>query len=180
MMQLPTYFAAAQAAEQDSIFGALGIDWRLLILQIVAFAILVWLLGKFVYPHLINAIDKREQMINDSVKAAHEAEENAEKTQAEIEKLFAEARSESSAIVATAQQEAAALVKEAEDRSKKRADQIIADARQQLDQDVMKARKALRQETADLVALATEKIVREKVDSKKDQELIAAAIKESA
>lgn len=178
-MQLHTYFAATETAEQDSLLGALGIDLRLLILQIVAFAVLVWVLGKFVYPHLIKAIDKREQAIADSVKAAHEAEENAEKTQADIEKLFAEARAESTAIVTTAHQEAANMVKDAEDRAKKRAEQIVADARQQLDQDILKARKSLREETTELVALATEKIIREKVDSKKDRELIAAAIKES-
>lgn len=178
-MHLPLHFAATEAAEEVSLFGALGIDWRMLVLQIVAFAILVWILGKFVYPHLISAIDKREQSIADSVAAATEAEENAEKTQAEIEKLFAAARSETSEILESAQKEAAQLVKDAEDKAKQRAEQIVTDARTQLDVDIAKARKLLRSEATELVALATEKIIREKLDAKRDAELIETALEEA-
>jgi len=172
-------FASETADESSGILSALGVDVKLLILQVVAFLVLVWVLGKFVYPHLISAIDKREQAIADSVKAATEAEATAEKRQGEIEKLFAEARAEASSIVDTAHKEAANMVKDAEDKAKKRADQIVADARAQLDQDVLKARKALRTEATELVALATEKIIREKVDAKKDAALIADALKEN-
>lgn len=179
MMQLTPYFAATEAAEEASLFGALGIDWRMLVLQVVAFGILVWFLGKFVYPHLISAIDKREKTIADSMAAANQAEERAEQTQAEIEELFRTARTESESIVATAHKEAAAMVKDAEDKAKKRADQIVTDARAQLDQDIVKARKALRAETTELVALATEKIVREKIDAKRDAKLIETALKEA-
>lgn len=181
MMHMTHYFAAAEAeaAGNDSLFGALGIDWRMLVLQIVAFGVLVWVLGKFVYPHLIKAIDNREKAIADSVKAANEAEANAEKTQAEIEKLFGEARAEAASIVDTAHKEATNMVKDAEDKAKKRAEQIVADARAQLDQDILKARKALRDEATELVALATEKVVREKVDAKRDAALIAGALEEA-
>lgn len=176
MTQFIQILATETTGEEKSLFGALGIDWRQLVLQLIAFAFLVWILGKFVYPHLIKAIDSREQSIEDSVKAATEAESNAEKTQAQIEKLFSEARAEAAGVVDTAHREAAEMVKEAEERSKKRADQIVADARAQLDQDVLKARKTLRNEATELVALATEKIIREKVDTKRDAALIASAV----
>lgn len=169
-------FASEAAAEEDSLFGALGIDWRMLILQIIAFGIMVWVLGKFVYPHLIKAIDDREAAIKDSVTAAENAEANATKTQAEIEKLFKEARKDAASVIDTAHREAAIMVKEAEDKAKLRADQIVKDARAQLDQDILKARKALRTEATELVALATEKIIRQKVDAKSDATLIADAL----
>ena len=180
MTHLLLTFASEAAAEPEkSLFGALGIDWRMLLLQIVAFGIMVWVLGKFVYPHLIKAIDAREAAINESVKAAADAEANAEKTQAEIEKLFKKARAEAAEIVETAHKEAATMVKDAEDKAKVRAEQIVKDARTQLDQDVIAARKALRSEATELVALATEKIVRQKVDSSRDAQLIASAIKDT-
>jgi len=176
---LQIFAATEEAAGNDSLFGALGIDWRTLVLQVIAFGILVWILGKFVYPHLIGAIDRREKAIEESVAAANEAEAKAEETQKEVEKLFKDARAESAAIVDTAHKEAANMVKEAEDKAKKRADQIVQDARAQLDQDILKARAELRNETTELVALATEKIVREKVDPKKDKSLIETALKEA-
>ncbi len=169
--------ASTGAEKNDTLMGALGIDTRLLILQIIAFGILLWVLRKFVYPYLVAAIDKREQAIEESVAAAHEAEAKAEETQKEVEKLFKQARKESTEIVETAHKEAASMVKEAEDKAKRRAEQIITDARAQLDQDIIKARTTLRNETTELVALATEKIIREKVDTKRDKALIDAAIK---
>lgn len=176
---LQIFAATEEVVKDDSLFGALGIDWRTLVLQIIAFSILVWILGKFVYPKLIESIDKREKAIEESVAAANEAEAKAEETQKEVEKLFKQARQESTEIVDTAHKEAANMVKEAEDRAKKRAEQIVVDARAQLDQDILKARTTLRNETTELVALATEKIVREKVDPKRDKTLIETAIKEA-
>jgi F-type H+-transporting ATPase subunit b len=182
MQQFITNFGATteHAAEEAGLFEALGIDWRLLILQVIAFAVLVWFLGKFVYPVLIRALDKREAAIEESLVAAKEAETKAEQSEAEVEKLLKQARKEATEIVDLAHKEAQQQVKEAEDRAKSRGDQIIADAREQLDRDVTKAREALRSDVAGLVALATEKVVREKVDASKDKSLIDAAIKEAA
>ncbi len=181
MVHITHYFAApeVQAEESKNLFAALGIDWRLLVLQLLAFAVLVWLLSKYVYPHLIGAIEKREKAIEESVAAAQAAEANAEKTQAEIDKLFSKARGDAAGIVETAHKEASAMVAEAEQKAKQRADQIVKDARAQLEQDIIKARKQLREETAELVAVATEKIVREKLDDRRDKELITAALQEA-
>jgi F0F1-type ATP synthase membrane subunit b/b' len=53
-------------------------------------------------------------------------------------------------------------------------------AKAQLDRDVEAARTMLRDETASLVALATEKVVSQKVDNAADKKIISKAIKESA
>ncbi len=172
-------FAATESTEDGDILGALGIDWRTLILQVVAFVILVWLLGKFVYPILVRAIDKREKAIADSVAAANQAEARAEETQAEIEKLFEEARRDSAELVEAAHKESAQMVKEAEDKAALRRKQIVADGQAQLDVAVAKAREQLRKDTINLVAEATEKIIGEKVDAAKDAQLIERSLKES-
>lgn len=194
MLQLTTLFASTEsvaettqeatdavhtAVEEQSLFGALGIDWRMLLLQIIAFVVLLWILNKFVYPHLLKAIDDREKAISESVAAAENAEKEAEKTQDKIDALFKEARTESALILDSAQKEASSLIKDAEDRAKKRSEQIVSDAKSQIDRDIEKARQQLRDETVELVALATEKIVRKKVDAEHDASLISGAIKEA-
>lgn len=175
------FVAAVPAPEGGGIFGALGIDWRLLLLQVLAFGILVWLLGKFVYPPLVRAIDKREQKIAESISAANEAEARAEQTQKEVSALLAQAREDADDILARSHSEATAQVAEAEEKARARAEQIVKDAHAQLEADVAKARAALKKDTAELVALATERVLHEKVDSKRDAELIDRALsKESA
>ena len=173
-------FATTETGSEAGLFGALGIDWRILIVQIIAFLVFVWLVGKFIFPFLIKFIDAREAAITASIAAANEAEAKAEQSQADIEKLLKEARADAAAVIDVAHKEAAQMVKDAEDKAKKRGDQIIADSRAQLAIDIRKAQEALRRETTELVALATEKIIREKIDAKKDQQLIETAIKEAA
>jgi F-type H+-transporting ATPase subunit b len=179
MTQLLQTFAAAEAEKSNSLFGALGIDVRLLVLQLLAFAILVWILSKYVYPKLVEAIDARENAIADSIAAAQKAEAKAEDAQKEIDELLAQAKKDAAGIVDAAHKESVAMVQDAESKAKSRAEQIVKEAHNQLEQDIVAARAQLKAEAADLVALATEKIVKEKVDNKADKALIATALKEA-
>ena len=71
--------AASKAGESEAsagLFGALGLDLRLLIIQALAFLVLVAILGKFVYPALVKAIDDRREAIETGLrdaKSSHEA-----------------------------------------------------------------------------------------------------------
>jgi F-type H+-transporting ATPase subunit b len=179
MAQLLQTFASAEAEKSDSLFGALGIDLRLLVLQLVAFGILVWLLNKYVYPKLVEAIDTRENAIAESVAAAQKAEAKAESAEQEIEALLKQAKKDAAGIVDAAHKESVAMVQEAEAKAKGRAEQIVKEAHNQLEQDIVAARAQLKAETADLVALATGKIIKEKVDAKQDKVLITNALKEA-
>ena len=178
-MDYLTRFAATEAAGGD-IFSTLGIDWRLLVLQIVAFLILVWALGKFVYPWLMKSVDERQDAIEASAKAAEAAEKNAVEAQEKIAKMLKDARVEAKDIVATAKDEATAMIAESESKAKSRADKIVKDAHDQLEKDVIAARKALHNDTIELVALATEKIVGKSVSDTVDKKIITAAVKEQA
>lgn len=166
------------AEESQSLFTALGIDLTLLIEQTLAFLILMFLLGKFVYPALMKAVDSRREAIEATMKEAKDAEEALAAAETKVADMLAEARKEADEILARTQQESTTLVADAEDKAKTRAEQIVADARQQLSVDVAKAREALKKDTVELVALATERVVGEKLDPSKDSSLIQKALAE--
>jgi F-type H+-transporting ATPase subunit b len=178
-VNLLTTFAATEEATKSDIFTALGIDWRLLILQIVAFLILVALLGKFVYPLLMKSVDERQKNIEEAAKAAKHAQESAAESQAETAELLAQARKEASEIVATAKLEASTIASNSEEKARTTAEKIVADAHDRIEKDIDKARRELHDETLDLIALATEKIIHQKLDTKADEALIASALKEA-
>ncbi len=170
----------AEAAEpKGDVFSALGIDWRLLILQTVAFLILVWLLGKFVYPWLMKSVDERQHNIEEAAQAAKKAQQNAAESESETAELLATARKEAAEIVATAKLEASEISSASEQRAKSTAEKIVADAHSQISKDIDKAKRELHDETLELIALATEKIVRKKLDKKSDEALIVDALKEA-
>jgi len=179
-MQHPlTQFATTETAKKQDIFSSLGIDWMLLLFQLVAFLILIVLLKKFVYPFLVKAVDERQEKVEAGIKAAQEAEIKAIAAQEQVEKLLVKARKEASDIIEIAKTEAAASIKTAEDKAKNRAQRITDQAHEQIEQDVVTARMMLRQDTADLIALATEKVTNNTLDKKIDTRVIEAALKES-
>lgn len=171
--------AEAHTADNGDIFVALGIDWRLLILQIVAFIILVFLLGKFVYPLLMKSVDKRQADIEAAAKAAKEAQTAAADTQEETARLMDEAKKQAADIVATAKLEAAELSSASEEKARATAEQIVANAHAQLQKDIEAAKRELHNETLQLVALTTEKVVRGTHTKKADEALIAELLKEA-
>lgn len=167
---------AEAATSNPNLFQALGIDGKLLIEQAVAFLILVGILGKFVYPALTKSIDDRRKAIEAGQENAKKAQELLEETETKVGKMLKEARSDADDLLKRAQAEAAGIVGDAEDKAKVRAEQIVKDAHKQLDADVAKARQVLKRDTVQLVAQATEQIIHEKVDSRKDTELIDRAL----
>lgn len=177
---MDSLIVASETAASPGLLEALGINGKLLLEQGLAFLILVAVLAKFVYPALIKAIDNRRDQIEAGMKEAKEAGEALERAEAKVADMLAEARKEADGIIARSQKEAAAQVAEAEEKAKARADQIIKEARAQLDTDVAKARQTLKKDTIELVALATEKVVKEKLDPKKDAVLITEALQEKA
>lgn len=177
-MNILTHMAAAEASS-GNIFEALGIDWKMLVFQIIGFVVLVWLLGKFVYPILLKSVDARQAEIEASTKAATAAEEKAAKAEADIAKLMKQARKDATDIVSTAREEANAALEAADGKAKARADAIVASAHDEIQKDVIAAKKALHNETIDLVAAATEKVVGKTVSAKVDDSIIASAVKEA-
>lgn len=173
-----TTFANTEAAETD-ILSALGIDWKLLVMQLVAFLLLVWALNKWVFPVFFKIVDKRQAQIDESNRAAVEASKHAEAAQAETEKLLKKARQEAKDIVATAREEAVSLVSDAETKGKQQAEYLVRDARDQLAKEVEAAKKALHNEAVDLVVAATGKVLEGAVDARVDKSVVARALKEA-
>lgn len=180
MLGAITTFANTEASGSGGdILKTLGIDWKLLILQTIAFLLLLFLLTKFVFPVLGAMLEKREKDIEESVRAAHEAEKNAVEAKEQTAKLMKQARKDADEVVASAKAEAADMVSKAEKKSRERADQIMADAESEITKSVASAQKTLREETLGLVAEATEKVVGRVVDRQVDKKVVAEAVKEA-
>lgn len=180
-MNYINYLAETAATSEPSgdVFSALGIDWRLLILQIIAFLILVVLLGKFVYPWLMKQVDERQSSIEAAAKAATEAQASAAESQEQVEALLVEARTQAAEIVDTAKLEATQMLSESEQKARSSAEKIVNEAQANIEKSIEVAKRELHDETLELIVLATEKIIHTKLDKKADAALIASALKES-
>ena len=109
---------ASSGQSSPGLLQALGIDGKLLVEQAIAFLILVFILGKFVYPALVKAIDARRDQIEAGMQEAKEAAEALEKAEAKVADMLADARKEADEIIARSHQEATAMVADAEEKAK--------------------------------------------------------------
>lgn len=163
-----------------NIFTSLGINWQTMIFQLIAFAVLIFLLAKFAYPPILAMLDRREKMIEESVANAKKMNEQSRHLDEEIDHKLADATARAQEIVSVAREQSQQIVLDGEEAANKRAEAIVAAAHNQLEQDVEAARKTLRADTVQLVAKATAQILHEKVTSAADQRLIREIVAEHA
>ena len=168
------------AEASGNILSSLGIEWQMLIFQTIGFALVVFLLGKFVFPTFMKQIDERQEKIEAGLKAAHEAEKNAASADAKIEEKLKEAREQAKEIVATAKNEAAQMLEKADERSKAKAETTLEEARAEINREVLAAKQVLHNETLELVALATERVIGKTHSKAADKAVISDSLKEVA
>ena len=172
---------ASEAVTKETAGGiaALGLNLQGFVFQLISFTIILLLLRKFVYSKFIDTLEARRQAVVESLDNAKEAARELESTGEKTAEILENAKKEANEIVALARTEAAKAVSESEEKAKKRADHLIEQAESRLKQDIETAREELRKEMLHLVTDATEKVLRQKVDTASDKQLIERAIKEA-
>lgn len=159
--------------------GALGVNLKSLILQIATFILVFLLLKKFALDKIVKTLDERKQTIDQGVELGQKLAEEKQRLDTEVEKVLQKAREQADKIIEGGRTEVAALLKAAEESATKKANNIINEAQAHITEEIARARKQLERETVELVAEATEAVIDEKLDLKKDQSLIEKALQEA-
>lgn len=153
-----------------------GIDWRLLALQIVNFGLLLFVLHRFLFKPIVGMLEKRREMIASSVVRAKETEERAHAAAEEKAKILLEARQNANAILTDAAERGKVHADAILAKAGEEAQQILVRARAESEKELARALHEARQKSAILVVQATEKILKAKLDSAKDMEMVRDAI----
>lgn len=152
--------------------GTLGLNWKLFLAQLVNFGIVLVILWKWVFKPLSGALEQRRQRIGLSVKQAEEIEKRLAEFRAWQEQETQKARREAETILQKATTSAEQSKQEMVLQAKAEAEKILAKTKQAIEAEKEQLLVEVRSELAELTALATEKILRAKLDEKKDKELI--------
>ncbi|MBA2279580.1 F0F1 ATP synthase subunit B [Candidatus Saccharibacteria bacterium] len=174
---LPVYFAATETAEHASEGLPLGLSPQAFMIQLITFILIFFLLKRFAFEPIVKMLDKRHKVIEAGVKHGLEMEKEREKLEQETAKIVREARHDADAIISDAQKEGREMVREAEKTAHKKTENMLTDAEARINEEAEQARRKLEREIVGLVSEATEAVVEEKVDAKKDAALIDRAIK---
>ena len=176
MITLVTQFGAEQSGASG--IGALGIDGKALIIQLITFGLAFIVRKKWAFEPIVKVMDERKQTIESGVALGEKMKQDQAKLEAKIADELAKARSEADGIVAAAKDTSRDTIREAEAKAADKAAGILKEADERIKSDTARARKKLESELVGLISDATEAIIGEKVDAKKDAQLIDKALKE--
>lgn len=148
-------------------------DTGLLIFQVVAFLILLFVLGKFAWRPILNGLKEREQTIESALLSAEQAKNEMQALKADNEKLLAEARAERDHMLKEAIATATAIKEEAKEETSKITAKMIEDAKATIENEKKAALADVKTQVATLSLEITEKLLRKQLaDQKAQKELI--------
>lgn len=176
MYNILTNFAAESSSTSG--IGALGIDGKALIIQLVTFLLAFLVLKKWAFGPIIKMMEQRHETIENGVNLGEQMKKDQAALEAKVADELAKARTEADGIIAAANETSRETVRESETKAQDKAAGILKAADERIKTDTARARKKLEGELVGLISDATEAIIGEKVDAKKDAVLIEKALKE--
>jgi len=163
-------------AESGGGIAALGVDVKALILQIATFVIVFLLLKKFALTKIVETLEKRRETIDDGVKLGLEMQKAKAELETSVAQVMKQARQQADKIIAAGHQDANELIKAAETAAARKTDALLVDANAKIEEDMARARKKLERDMLELVSEATEAVIGEKLDERKDSAIIERAL----
>ena len=143
-----------------------------LIVQGLAFFAVAWLVMKFGWPHIIAAIEERQQKIAEGLAAADRSQKDLAQTHDKVNEALKEARVKANEIIEQAHQRANSIVDQA------KTDAVVEATRQKAlaDADILasanRAREDLRKQVSLLAVSGAEKLLRREIDANAHKALL--------
>ncbi len=171
-----------QAAEtheaSGGILGTLGIDLKLFIAQLVNFAIVLLVFWKWVLPPLTKALSDRQTKIESALKNATYMEDEKQKFEDWKKKEIQKVRTEAEKVMKMSSDTAEKIRQETVTEAQAQASKLIEQSKSAIEFEKKKMLQEVKASVAELVTSATEKVIRAKLDTKKDHELVSNSVKE--
>ncbi|MBI2474750.1 MAG: F0F1 ATP synthase subunit B [Candidatus Taylorbacteria bacterium] len=158
------------------LFSQLGIDWKLLLAQIINFAILAAVLTKFLYKPIIKTLNDRKNRAADDLAKSQELEAKLKEADRAKDEIMASARHESEKLIKQTEKSAIELKDRLTSEASGEADKIREEAKKQIAIDREKTMQELKHELGSLVALSLEKALGDVADKNMQSKMVEQAM----
>ena len=142
----------------------------LILWTLLAFLIVLYILGKYAWKPILKSLNEREKNISDSILSAENMRKEMEKMHSENEALLAKAREERSQMMREAKEMKDKIIQDAKEQARNETNKIVADAQSVINQQKMAAIVDLKNQVGNLVLEVSEKVLRRELSNKEEQE----------
>jgi F-type H+-transporting ATPase subunit b len=150
----------------------------LMIWTLVAFGATLYLLNKYAFPRIAEALDRRRMAIEESIDHAERTKREADELLEEYRARLREAREQAEEIVVRARRASDSLQDEAKAAASKQREELLAATRRDIEAETRRALEEIRKEVANLTVIATEKVTRKSLTPDDHRRLIEEALGE--
>lgn len=144
-------------------------DIGLIFWTTLSFLFLVFILGKFAWKPILNALNDREEGIKNALSEADKARKEMAELQSSNEQILKEARSERDALLKDAREIKNNMISEAKDEATEQASKIIAQAKESIENEKQAAITHLKNQVAELSIGIAQKVLKEELSNEKKQ-----------
>ncbi len=151
----------------------LGLNLGFLLIQILSFGIIFVVLRAWVYKPILNMLDKRRQTIAQGLEDARVASEARANAERESSKILAEAQAKAVEVVREATERAVAVAREVRASAETETSKVREQAMAEINQERDRVLSEVRGQIAALAIAATQKLIGESLDEKRQHALLA-------
>lgn len=145
----------------------------------LVFLLLMFILAKFAWRPILNAVKDREDSINEALNSAEKAKAEMVALSSENEDLLQEARLERDALMKEAREIREKMIADSKGIAKTEADKMIASARESIENEKAAAVADFKNQVSDFALDIAERIIRTELSSdSKQQDLAKSLVKD--
>ncbi|HCF04379.1 F0F1 ATP synthase subunit B [Flavobacterium sp.] len=144
-------------------------SFGLFIWQVVIFVGLIFLLKKFAWKPILDAVNEREQGIKNALESAENARNEMQNLQADNQRILQEARAERDAMLKDAREMKEKMVADAKNEAQEQGQKMIDQAKAAIESEKNAAMADLKSQVAILSLSIAEKILKDELSNKESQ-----------
>ena len=176
------HILASATAEQSGVVSDMvnnfGINWKILLVQGLNFAVLMALLYKFAFKPVLSTIEERQNKISSGLKYAEKMEKKLDEAELKQTEMLHEASLRSQEIIQEARDQAKALLDKETQAATTKVEQMLEKGRLATEQERQKILDEARQEIARLVVMTSSKVLSTELSDAQKTAFNEAAAKE--
>lgn len=163
----------------DALIGTFHIDWKLILAQLINFAVVFFVLYKFAIKPLSKLMDERKATISQGLSDAKENATLVAESKKAYDDALAQARKDAAELTSEMKKSVEAKRAEMMDGASKEVAALLEEGKNQLANEKQKMLKDAEREIASLVIAATEKVLDGVATGKVSEELVVKSIEQS-
>jgi F-type H+-transporting ATPase subunit b len=144
-------------------------SFGLFIWQVVIFVGLIFLLKKFAWKPILDAVNEREEGIKNALLSAENAKKEMQNLKSDNEKLLADARAERDALMKEAREIKDKMINDAKIEAQEAGEKMIAQAKAAIESEKNVAMADLKNQVSSLSLEIAEKVLRDELSNKDSQ-----------